>query len=243
MSDPMPAFRPPFRPLVGLLMAATVTAIAAYLLYVGLSPHPTEPAEKSEAEAAAAYLREREVVPLSGPLKTILADTKKPRVPTEKHPLLGHPAPAFHLSDVDDHPVSLDALLAKGPVVLVFYYGYTCNHCVAQLFGLNDDLKYVRELGATAVAVSPDTAAQTREKYAKYGAFGFPVLSDPDRAIASRYGVYRPKIGAAPDWEAHGTFVIDRGGVVRWANTGAEPFTDTVTLLAELDRLNATKGE
>src|SRR5258706_4908681 len=28
-----------------------------------------------------------------------------------------------------------------GPIVLVFYYGYHCNHCVGQLFALHDDMQ------------------------------------------------------------------------------------------------------
>jgi peroxiredoxin Q/BCP len=135
---------------------------------------------------------------------------------------------------VDGQPASLEEFLARGPVVLVFYYGYSCNHCVSQLFDLNEDLKYFRELGATTAAIGPDSPAKTREKYAEFGAFGFPVLSDSDRQVAARYGLFRPKLGDVAEWQAHGTFVLDRQGIVRWANTGSEPFTGNVTLLAEL---------
>jgi peroxiredoxin len=243
-SDPVPDPTRHLRlPLVATVVVATGAVIMAYLMVTNFSPARLEKRDRTEAESAADYLRDRGVAPLSGPLKSVLADSKKPRVPTEKHPLLNQAAPAFQRPDVDGQAVSLEGLLAKGPVVLVFYYGYTCNHCVAQLFGLNDDLKYFRELNATVVAVSPDAADKTRERYAKYGAFGFPVLSDPEpeRAVAARYGVFRPAVGPTPEWQAHGTFVIDRGGVVRWANTGDEPFTDTATLLAELARLEGSQ--
>ena len=47
--------------------------------------------------------------------------------------------------------------------MLVFYYGYHCNHCVKQLFGLHDDIERFRALGATVVAVSADLPETTRD--------------------------------------------------------------------------------
>lgn len=221
---------------VGVVFIAGSVVLVSYLAVAGLSPG-RPPVTQSEADAAREYLRGRKAEPLSGPLQALLADATKPRVPTQQHPLLGHPAPAFALPDADGQPASLEGFLARGPVVLVFYYGYSCNHCVSQLFDLNEDLTYFRELGATVLAVGPDAPERTRAKYAEFGAFGYPVLSDADRHVAARYGLYRPKLGDAKEWQAHGTFVLDRQGVVRWANTGDEPFTGSVTLLAELARL------
>lgn len=216
----------------GFLIAGTVVAIA-FLLMNGISG-PWFRKSASEADDARSFLKERKVEPLSGELQTLLADPSKPWVPSETHPLSSQTAPAFSLPDVEGNSVSLESLLAKGPVVVVFYYGYSCNHCVAQLFGLNDDLKYFRELGATVVAIGPDSSELTRTKYAKYGAFGFPVLADEKRTVASRFGVFRPKTPNSKEWEAHGTFVIDRTAVIRWVNTGDEPFTNNATLLAEI---------
>ena len=50
-------------------------------------------------------------------------------------------------------------------MVLVFYYGYHCNHCVGQLFALHDDISKFRELGAEVVAVSADPPEWTRERW------------------------------------------------------------------------------
>jgi peroxiredoxin Q/BCP len=236
LTDP-PATRQWMTPTTSVLVAGSVVAVA-YLLVTGLNP-ARGPAAPSEADAAKAYLREHKPEPLSGPLRGLLADPTKPRVATERHPLLGQPAPPFTLADADDTPTALDDLLARGPVVLVFYYGYSCDHCVSQLFDLNEDRRYFAELGATVVGVSPDAPAHTRAKYAEYGPFAIPVLSDPDHTAAMRYGVYRPAVGDAKAWKAHGTFVIGRDRRVHWANTGPEPFTGNVTLLAELTRLDA----
>ncbi|MDY3552696.1 redoxin domain-containing protein [Gemmata sp. JC717] len=225
---PPPAGRTAGR--AALLLSAALVAGCA-----GRAAPPSEPApEPNVARDAAEYLRAKQVEPLSGPLQALLAAPPKPPAPTEPHPLVNQPAPLFALTGTDDRPTDLGDLAARGPVVLVFYYGYSCDHCVAQLFGIEKDLRYFTELGATVVAVSPDAPAKTRERYAEYGAFHFPVLSDPDRTAAARYGVFRPAAGDLPKWQAHGTFVIGRDRRVRWANTGSEPFADTATLLHEL---------
>lgn len=205
----------------------------------GCTPSEPPPAPAPEptpnvAAEAADYLRAKNADPLSGDLQALLTDPAKKSVPTEQHALLKQLAPTFALSGADDKRVELEALLARGPVVLVFYYGYSCDHCVAQLFGIEKDLRYFTELKATVVGLSPDAPAKTRERYAEYGPFHFPVASDPDRAVAGKYAVFRPAAGDLPKWQAHGTFVIGRDRRVRWVNTGTEPFTDNVTLLREL---------
>ncbi|MBP3954419.1 redoxin domain-containing protein [Gemmata sp. G18] len=218
--------------------ATSVALIAALALVTGCADraHPTHGtgADPDVAREAAEYLRAKRVEPLSGPLQALLADPEKKSVPTAPHALLNQTAPTFVLTGSDDRPVDLGDVLARGPAVLVFYYGYSCDHCVAQLFGIEKDLPYFTEVGATVVAVSPDPPARTLKRYAEYGAFHFSVLSDPERAVASKYGVFRPAAGDLPKWQAHGTFVVGRDRRVRWASTGDEPFTDTTTLLREL---------
>lgn len=214
-----------------LVALASAGGFAAW--WATRAPAPDPESAPDLARDAEEYLKARGAVPLSAGLAEVLA-APAPAVPTDRHPLLNQPAPPFALVGADDARVELEPLLARGPVVLVFYYGYSCDHCVAQLFGINKDLRHFTELNATVVAVSPDTPVHTRARYAEYGKFGFPVLSDPARAVAIKYGVFRPAAGDLPKWQAHGTFVIARDRTVRWANTGPEPFTDTVTLLREL---------
>ncbi|QJW93133.1 peroxiredoxin family protein [Frigoriglobus tundricola] len=221
-------------PALRALAVCTLAAVGSGCARSESSPLPApEPAPNVAAEAAD-YLRAQNADPLSGDLHALLTDPAKKSVPSEAHALRNQPAPTFALTGADDKRVELEGLLARGPVVLVFYYGYSCDHCVAQLFGIDKDLRYFTELGATVVAVSPDAPERTRTRYAEYGKFDFPVLSDPDRAVAGKYGVFRPAAGEFPKWQAHGTFVIGRDRTVRWVNTGTEPFTDNVTLLREL---------
>jgi peroxiredoxin len=189
------------------------------------------------AEEVRAYLHERGVRPLSDPLQKLLSDAAGGAVPTRPHPLLGKQAPDFELEDPHGGTHTLRSFLDRGPVVLVFYYGYYCNHCVSQLFALDKDWQYFHELGAEVVALSPDPPADTRQRFRRYGEFKFPVLSDPKNAVAERYGVFQPARPGQPENLDHATFVLDREGVVRWAQFGDEPFTDDRALLLEVARL------
>ena len=92
----------------------------------------------------------------SEPLSKILSEPDYRPDPTQPHPLLGQPATDFTLEDDQSNVVNLRRLRQQGPVVLIFYYGYSCNNCVAQLFGMDEDLALFRELGAQVIAVSAD---------------------------------------------------------------------------------------
>jgi peroxiredoxin len=141
------------------------------------------------------------------------------------------------LLDTQGKEWSLAQYRKNGPVVLVFYYGYFCNHCVSQLFALEKDLAKFRELGVTVVAVSPDPAELTRERFKQYGAFSFPVLSDPGNKIATQYETYVASVRDSKDGDQlHGTFVISRQGAIAWTNRGDRPFTENRTLLIEAAR-------
>ncbi|MEQ9406598.1 MAG: redoxin domain-containing protein [Fuerstiella sp.] len=183
---------------------------------------------KADAEA---YLEAVDSRQMSASLQELLSDEDFQPVATEDHPLIGKSAPDFSLSDTQDARRSLSDLNRNAPVILVFYYGYNCSHCVAQLFALQKDLSFFHELGAEVVAVSSDQPAYTRKQYAEYGDFFFPVLSDPDLSVSEAWGVYVRRTDDQQENMLHGTFVIDRDGRVVFANRGYEPFVDNRSLL------------
>jgi peroxiredoxin len=176
-------------------------------------------------------------------LDTLLAESREKSLPTLAHPLLNQSAPTFELRDHNSQKQSLSEHLSRGPVVVVFYYGYYCNHCVSQLFALQDDIAKFRELGAEIMAISADTPQQTTKKFAKYGQFTFPVLSDPENKTAEAYSIYAPAREGKKERLLHGTFVLDRDGVVRWCHYGDAPFTANATLLVELAKIQGRLPE
>ena len=183
------------------------------------------------AKDAREYLRSVHVSPMSEPLSALLANPLLEPEPTQAHPLLGKDAPDFTLTDDRGESHQLSRMLEQGPVVIVFYYGYFCSHCVAQLFGIDGDLARFRELKAQVVALSADSTEVTAARFAEYGRFGFPVLFDEKNQVAGLYGAYRPAEGNRDEELRHGTFVIGRDGKVQWANLVTQPFTDNRSLL------------
>ncbi|CAN5188039.1 hypothetical protein BH10PLA2_BH10PLA2_07240 [soil metagenome] len=210
--------------VIGAALTASVT------LYVMVRQGESDnQASANIAAEAMKDLESRGYRPLTGALSELLADPSQRTIPTQGHPLLESQAPDFQLTNAFNDRSSLSDALRRGPVVLVFYYGYFCNHCVSQLFALNKDRAFFDELGATIVAISDDSHKLTRERFDKYGPFQFPVLSDPGHRVALAYGTYKP---AAKEGDIlHGTFVIARDGRLIWANRGDSPFTDNRTLL------------
>ena len=218
--------------VIGLIVASLV-AFYVHRYATATAPPPI----RNLAQEARDDLDRRKFRPLSAPLAALLADTKYEPVPTQTHSLLLRAAPEFTLPDVNGIEFSLAKALHEGPVVLVFYYGYHCDHCVSQLFALDKDLEKFHELGVKVVAISADSADLTRKRFKQYGPFGFPVLADPGNQIAKKYEVYVES--AKPGQEGdllHGTFVINRQGRIIWTNRDDSPFTENRTLLHELAR-------
>ena len=159
-------------------------------------------------------------------------------IPTHHHPLVGRPAPDFELADTEGKVWKLAELRAGRPVVLIFYYGFHCIHCVLHLSDVKRDLPLFREVGARIVAISADPPAVTRHRFEQNGPFGFPVLSDPGNKAAIAYGAFRwAPDGKMPDMLRHGTFLIDQDGAVQWANVGDMPFRRNTALLYQLAKM------
>jgi thioredoxin-dependent peroxiredoxin len=188
------------------------------------------------AKEAIAYVRAEKPQPLSEPLQKILAEAGSSPKPATPHPRVGQVAGDFTLKDDLGNEVNLYRLCEDGPVVVVFYYGYYCPHCVSQLFGIGEDLRLFKELGARVIAVSPDLPTLTAERFREYGRFDFSVLSDLDNQVAQTYGVYRPASEGRPEEKAHGTFLIGKDRHIFWAQSGPQPFLDNKTLLYEVAR-------
>jgi peroxiredoxin len=155
-------------------------------------------------------------------------------VPSQSHPLLGRPAPEFKLEDPSGMTWSLHEQFRDGPVVVVFYLGATCMACMTHLTELDFALPQFGARGARVMAVSADTPAFSAARIAKYGTFQIPLLHDRDHKAARAFGTQSADAAQSP---RHGTFVVDKKGVVRWAYVGNRPFTNIRAVLTEVDRL------
>lgn len=98
----------------------------------------------------------------------------------------GQPAPAFSLPDQHGNTVTLAGL--RGRKALVYFYPRADTPgCTAQSCGLRD---IAGQVGDTAiVGISPDKPADQLAFDQKHS-LGFPLLADPDHAVADAYDVW-----------------------------------------------------
>jgi peroxiredoxin Q/BCP len=110
----------------------------------------------------------------------------------------------FTLQDDRGDLRSLSGFLEAGPVVLFFYPAAMTTGCTAESCHFRDLAKEFAEAGAQRVGISPDSVAKQQE-FSAQNSFDYPLLSDPDGAVATQFGVRR-KFG--PLLTRRHTFVI-----------------------------------
>ena len=111
----------------------------------------------------------------------------------------------FELPDETGAPTRLSDLLQKGPVVLFFYPAAMTYGCTRESCHFRDLKTEFEQAGAQRVGISADQVAKQKEFSDKHS-FDFPLLSDPDRAVATQFGVKRG-LSILPNKRT--TFVID----------------------------------
>ncbi|MFN9718117.1 MAG: redoxin domain-containing protein, partial [Planctomycetota bacterium] len=120
---------------------------------------------------AEAYVKAVQKQKLTEALAVILADTSFSPIPAQQVKLLNQKAVDFDLPNHAGMQQKLSELGHDRPVVIVFYLGYGCSHCVAQLTALDKDLHYFKELDAEVIAISSDPSEHTAERFREYGEF------------------------------------------------------------------------
>jgi len=149
------------------------------------------------------------------------------------------PSAAPDFSGIDGHGVHRALADYRGrPVLVIFFLGFGCVHCVEQLQAFRPETEAYRAAGIEIVAIGTETAralAQTLDAVPQDQRYPFPIVADPEHRFFRAYRAF-------DDFESlplHGTFLIDGDGLVRWQDVGPEPFMDTGFLLAESQRLLA----
>lgn len=100
----------------------------------------------------------------------------------------GDRAPGFELLDSDEKQWRSEDLLRRGPLVLTFFRGVWCPYCNLDLEALQGAVRSIEASGASLVAVSPQSAANSRKARTDHK-LTFPVLSDPGNGLANQFGL------------------------------------------------------
>ena len=147
------------------------------------------------------------------------------------------PATDWTLADGQGKKHTLEDYAGR-PMIVIFYLGKGCAHCIQQLGTFAPETDRFRQAGIDLIAISTDDVEGLREtvQQNKTGTpFPFPLVSDASLKVFKQYRAY-------DDFEQqplHGTFLIDRQGLVRWQDISYEPFTQVDFLLRESQRLLA----
>jgi peroxiredoxin Q/BCP len=139
----------------------------------------------------------------------------------------GDTAPSFSLLDQRGEIVALDDF--RGRKVLVYFYPKADTPgCTTQSCDLRDHRQDFAELGVDVVGISPDQPEANLAFDQKYG-LGFPLLSDPDHAVAEAWGTWgeRTNYGKTYMGIIRSSFLVDEDGRIERAWYKVKP-ADTV---------------
>lgn len=130
-------------------------------------------------------------------------------------PKIGAAAPAFTLLNQNEEKIKLSDL--KGKTVVVYFYPKAMTPgCTTQACGIRDHKKDWAKLNTVVLGISPDEPKKLLKFQEKEG-LNFDLLSDPDHAIADKYGVWGRKkfMGREYDGIHRITFIIGADGKIK----------------------------
>ena len=142
----------------------------------------------------------------------------------------GKKAPAFSLTDQDGRTHRLSEYEGR-PVVLYFYPKDDTPGCTKEACDFRDNLPRFKPSRAAVLGVSILDESSKARFAGKYG-LTFPLLADPDHAVAEKYGVWQKKsrYGRTYMGIARTTYLIGADGKVarRWDNVKVDGHADAV---------------
>ena len=144
-----------------------------------------------------------------------------------------YPAPKLNAVDSKGKPVTLEEYKGRN-VVMVFYLGEECLHCLEQLDKIS---KRRADFAAADTEVIAISSATPEKNAASLKLKDLPLRVASDSANhdnARRFKSYDD----FEDLELHSTLLIDKTGRVHWARFGGDPFDDVDFLLGEIKRMN-----
>ena len=135
----------------------------------------------------------------------------------------GDEAPPFDLLDQHGNRVSLADY--RGRTLLVYFYPEADTPgCTTQSCSIRDHRADLAGIGTDAVGISPDMPDKQLAFDEKYG-LGFPLLSDPDHAVAGAWGTWGEKSRNGRTYQViiRSSFLVDQNGRVERAWYGVKP--------------------
>ncbi|NUU32162.1 thioredoxin-dependent thiol peroxidase [Arthrobacter sp. C9C5] len=146
----------------------------------------------------------------------------------------GDDAPDFQLLDSAGREVGLQDFRGRNAVVY-FYPAAATPGCTKQACDFRDSLAALQGAGYDVVGISPDPVAKLAGFAAAEG-LSFPLLSDPDHAVAEAYAAWGEKKNYGRTYEGliRSTVVVGPDGKVTLAQYNVRATGHVAKLLRDL---------
>lgn len=152
---------------------------------------------------------------------------------------VGEAAPAFTLESDTGETVRLADFRGRR-VVLYFYPKDDTSGCTKEACGFRDEREAYENRDVTVLGVSPDDVASHVKFRDKYD-LNFPLLADPDHAVAEAYGAWGKKKLYGREYEGvlRSTFLIGPDGDIEKIYRKVKPAEHAAEILEDLDSLDS----
>ena len=147
---------------------------------------------------------------------------------------VGDTAPDFTLQASDGKTYKLSQFKGKQPVVVAWFPAAFTRGCTIECKSLAENSDKIRQFNVSyfMASVDPLEGEKGNKAFAEAQKADFPLLSDPDKQVASAYGVLNAN-GIANRW----TFYIDKNGKITAIDKAVQPATSAEDMLAKLKEL------
>jgi peroxiredoxin Q/BCP len=147
---------------------------------------------------------------------------------------VGDTAPDFTLQASDGKTYKLSQFKGKQPVVVAWFPAAFTRGCTIECKSLAENSDKIRQFNVSyfMASVDPLEGEKGNKAFAEAQKADFPLLSDPNKQVATAYGVLNEK-GVANRW----TFYIDKNGKITAIDKAVQPATSAEDMLAKLKDL------
>jgi len=138
---------------------------------------------------------------------------------------VGSKAPDFTLKSKNATglvDVKLSANFGKKNTVLLFFPAAFTGVCTAEMCDISSGMSAYAKLNADVIALSVDTPF-SQEAWAKQEKITITLASDLNKEVTKSYDVLFPALAGIGDTSARAAFVIDKNGVVQYAEQTPSP--------------------
>lgn len=161
-----------------------------------------------------------------------MAQTPSP-APAGPELKVGDEAPDFTLQASDGKTYKLSDFRGKQAVVLAWFPKAYTSGCTIECKSLAEHGDMIRKYDVTYFMASVDPLADNKG-FAEQQHADFPLLSDPTRETAAKYGVLTNPTGVAKRW----TFYIGKDGKILAIDKAVKPATSAEDMAAKLGELH-----